>query len=64
MSRYFTAPRSAHYVEDEYYAPEPGRIADVFVPDHHAVETGILDAQGDMIMRAPNPVGFGRDAEW
>lgn len=34
------------------------------VDDHEPVDTGLLDADGNSIMRLPNPVGFGRDDEW
>lgn len=63
MARYFTQPRS-FWVEDEHYSPEPGRISEPHVPEHVATDTGLLDARGDPIMRAPNPVGFGKDGEW
>jgi hypothetical protein len=28
------------------------------VSEHEAADTGLLDANGDSIMRAPNPMGF------
>lgn len=34
------------------------------VSDHNATDTGLLDANGYTIMRAPNPIGFGKDEEW
>ncbi len=34
------------------------------VCDHNAIETGLLDSNGDMIMRAPRPIGFKRDEDW
>lgn len=34
------------------------------VPDHEATYTGLLNADGDRIMRAPRPIGFGRDEDW
>lgn len=34
------------------------------VCDHEAVDTGLIDQDGNMILRAPNPMGFGRDDEW
>lgn len=64
MPRYFSAPRGSGWVEDEHYSPEPGRISELSVPEHVAADTGLLDANGDSIMRAPNPMGFGRDTEW
>lgn len=58
MTRYFTRPRAA---------PE-GRWDDPMIPainvsDHQPVDTGLVDKHGDPIMRAPNPIGFGRDKE-
>lgn len=60
MSRYFTrrtAPKATHYVEDDHYG-DPPRDRDLFVPEHRATDTGLLDHRGDRIMRAPNPCGF------
>ena len=34
------------------------------VCDHEATYTGLLDVDGDPIMRAPRPIGFGRDEDW
>lgn len=64
MSRYFTKPiRARWYVEDFLYE-DPIRADTPEVCDHEATDTGLLDLNGDPIMRAPNPVGFGRDEEW
>lgn len=73
MSRYFPRAR----VEDkDGWAISPGnpymtiapqadeRPEYVDVPDHLASPTGILNADGEMIMRAPRPVGFGGGGEW
>lgn len=64
MSRYFTRPRAAVWVEDEHYSPDPGPLPQLFVAEHEATDTGLLDARGDCIMRAANPMGFGKDSEW
>jgi len=62
MSRYFTRPRA--WIEDDG-AWESGAQSHVpTVSDHQATDTGLLDANGDAIMRAPNPCGFGKDDEW
>lgn len=61
MSRYFTrnpAPR-ADWSDSDY-----PMLPDISVPDHESTNTGLLDASGDPIWRAPNPMGFGRDGEW
>lgn len=66
MSRYFTRPRSAKplFIETPLWDDaEPQRLH-LDVPEHEAVETGLIDVRGEPIMRAPNPVGFGRDREW
>lgn len=58
MSRYFTVrkPR-AIYIEDDHYSEAP-RDRDLFVSEHVATDTGLLDHNGDCIMRAPNAIGF------
>ncbi len=63
MPRYFSQKRpSALYVEDDTWI-DP-MLPSLTVPEHHATDTGLLDANGDAIMRAVRPVGFGRDDEW
>lgn len=59
MSRYFTrrSPKAHLWVEDEYCAPERSAPS-LSVSEHEAADTGLLDANGDSIMRAPNPMGF------
>jgi hypothetical protein len=65
MSRYFIrrAP-TGFYVENDFYSASVGPLQTPCVPDHEATDTGLLDSSGDPIMRAPNPMGFGRDGEW
>lgn len=62
MSRYFTKPTA--WVADEVGYDDAPMLPAISVPDHHAIDTGLLDASGDTIWRAPNPIGFGRDREW
>lgn len=62
MPRYFTRPRG--YVADDLDASDYPLIPEIHVPEHVPIDTGLLDANGDAIMREPRPVGFGRDAEW
>lgn len=63
MPRYFTQ-RSKAWIEDEeaWDAPIVANIPTV--SDHEPINTGLLDSNGDAIMRAPNPCGFGKDDEW
>lgn len=57
MPRYFTRPRSSLWVEDT--VPREGRVPDTpNVPEHVATDTGLLDANGSTIWRAPPPIGF------
>ena len=59
MSRYFTRPKAAarsFWVEDE--CDNYSNRDNIEVPDHVATFTGLLDANGDDIWRAPNPIGF------
>lgn len=60
MSRYFTAPRRTRADWDDCYPLLP----DLHVPEHRPVDTGLIDVRGVPIMRAPNPIGFGRDEDW
>ncbi len=63
MPRYFTRPRALLVGDDDVWPVDiAGHIPSV--SDHHATNTGILDANGDPIMRAPRPIGFGRDEDW
>jgi len=65
VSRYYSRrPARSFYVEDDTYPSEQPMIPQISVDDHEAVDTGLLDLNGDTIMRAPNPMGFGRDDEW
>ena len=68
MARYFSKPRAwvgtdfgQAYDDTDYSRP---MVPDLYVPEHEATDTGLLDARGDSIWRAPRPVGFGRDDEW
>lgn len=63
MSRYFTQPPRA-YVADDLWPEDAPMIPTLSVSDHQAVDTGLVNATGDTIWRAPNPIGFGRDGEW
>lgn len=54
MPRYFTR---SFYVEDELYR-EAERPEIPEVPEHIAVNTGLLDRHGGTIWRAPDPIGF------
>ncbi len=60
MKRYFVrrAPKASLYVDDDPRWPEPTFEPHMNVPEHIATNTGLLDANGDTIMRAPNPMGF------
>ena len=64
MPRYFSAPppNAPRADSDDWYF-DP-LLPDLYVPEHQPVNTGLVDVRGAAIMRAPNPVGFGRDSEW
>lgn len=67
MPRYFTRKQPTAWVETfgEDFWPGAATVpAGPCVPDHEATDTGLLDHRGDPIMRAPNPMGFGRMEEW
>lgn len=63
MARYFSRKGTVQPRSNDGWWEEPFR-PHIVVSDHEAVDTGLLDADGDPIWRAPNPVGFGRDDEW
>lgn len=62
MARYFSKPRA--WVADDLYDEDAPMIPALTVSDHEATDTGLLDADGNTIWRAANPIGFGRDGEW
>lgn len=66
MSRYFTRrPTAKGWQGDDLYDDERGGLKpDLYVSDHDATDTGLLDANGMTIFRYQNPCGFGKDDEW
>lgn len=67
MPRYFTKPTAAKRSvvrADDYWSETAPYVTSLTVCDHEATDTGLLDMNGDAIMRAPNPIGFGKDDEW
>ena len=58
MPRYFTAPhRQRAWIEDDvYYGDSQNHVPTV--SDHEAIDTGLIDKDGNTIWRAPNPIGF------
>jgi hypothetical protein len=63
MARYFTRPRALWVAdEDTWTVDVAGHVP--CVADHEPIDTGLLGASGDPIMRAPNPMGFGKDEDW
>ena len=64
MPRYFSKRATATRADDDGYYPVGNSWFVPTVSDHEATDTGLLDVNGDQIMRAPNPIGFGRDDEW
>jgi hypothetical protein len=57
MPRYFTVRNKPVRADYDDWQPDPF-INIPNVCEHEATDTGLLDAAGDTIMRAPNPVGF------
>lgn len=56
MPRYVTRARTKADWDDDWY--EPPLMTSVDVCDHVAVDTGLLDKDGNSIWRAPDPMGF------
>lgn len=63
MPRYFVRARHVR-ADDDDWCPTGNRWHIPTVSDHEATDTGLLDASGETIMRAANPIGFGRDEDW
>ena len=61
MARYFVQQKQP---ETGYWYDNGPLLPDLGVPEHVPTDTGLVDMQGRPIMRAPRPVGFGRDREW
>jgi hypothetical protein len=63
VSRYFSRrPARSFWVEDETY-DGPVHLGTPQVSDHVVTDTGLLDAYGNTIWRAPDPIGFRFDGE-
>lgn len=62
MARYFTRPKTAAtralWVSDDLDEPARAGRLSIDVPEHEATDTGILDARGETIWRAPRGMGF------
>lgn len=57
MPRYFT--RAKRVRSDDFdWSNDISRPCSLDVPDHEPTFTGLLDADGDEIWRAPRPMGF------
>lgn len=63
MSRYFARRSPVERADGSWWDAGP-LLPPIAVPDHYAVDTGLVDHRGDAIMRAPLPIGFGRMEEW
>jgi hypothetical protein len=62
---YIKRPRSDGYIADDlYHSDSDALLPDISVCDHEDRFTGLFSADGNPIMRAPRPIGFGRDKEW
>lgn len=58
MPRYFIQRRPKSWIADDDTWTVPVATSIPTVCDHEATDTGLIDANGDAIMRAPNPMGF------
>lgn len=64
MTRYFVQRKPQPVRSYDDWEPIGNAWHIPAVSDHEAADTGLLDANGECIMRAPNPIGFGKDEEW
>lgn len=59
MPRYFTRRAAkASTRSDGWWNDEGLVLNNLSVSDHEAADTGLIDVNGEAIMRAPNPMGF------
>lgn len=67
MPRY-VKPRAGGWIDDDWdklwCEEEQPHLPSLTVDDHEAIYTGLVWSTGEPILRAPNPIGFGRDDEW
>ena len=56
MARYFSKPRNIEEPEWDY--EDDPLIPDIQVDEFVAVDTGLIDASGNSIWRAPNEIGY------
>ena len=54
MARYFLQ-KTDNY---DYWREEGLVLKDISVPEHIPTDTGLINSDGDKIMRSPNPIGF------
>lgn len=68
MARYFTQPSAVIVPEpmiwENTYISRTAMVPGVCASDFVATDTGLLNSRGERILRAPNPVGFGKDEDW
>ena len=65
MAKYFVRPRNqiarksrAIRAFDDFWSDDIPRPSTLEVCDHEATDTGLVNENGDPILRAPNPMGF------
>jgi hypothetical protein len=47
-----------------YWIDDSPLLPSLCADEAKTVQTGLLDARGNELIRLPNPCGFGRDEEW
>lgn len=52
------------YIADDLDSADASLLPALTVHERCPVDTGLIWTSGEPIMRLPNPIGFGRDAEW
>lgn len=63
MARYVRGTDSTSIRADWFNDDNP-LLPPLSVADHDTKDTGLVWRDGKPIMRAPNPIGFGRNEEW
>lgn len=62
MSRYRSKAYKPMQVEDAWY--HDPLHPELTVDGEKQVDTGLVDAKGNAIIRMQEPIGFGRNREW
>lgn len=64
MTRYKRIILTNGDLDGDWWEPDVPFNPSLFVDNATPEFTGIIDAEGNPIVKMPRPIGFGRDQEW